>query len=671
MGKPETSFFPISQYSVRLRRTAEEGGEPLGSGTLLIRKEDETVWLLTCAHVFFLKSDPDDEEAESEFVDNVEVEYKAAEAGGRSVTVKLKEKNGDEPAQAGTIMAGNCEETLPCEKDFICVRLDWEDWMECLDNTQLGQTIEGRHSICFGFPNIVNASQISESGRRLETKSSNVSAQKFTVQYEHDPSIRREEEMNAFSGGGLFDLTTGQLVGILCQPYEKTNDEVWAVAASLLEKEWNRSQTVRWDDVCLVRRIHTPFEKGRILPSMRLTLNLFAVLSSFRNGAVIFLLNSEGKALNRLLNHDRLRTLIPRKAWKCINVSDALGLAVQKTRSLIVNMLDREQDWKSAEMLSGSLNLAQTGTSSKLVLFNIDLTAAPQVAPPNIQELVKRISRSVMGTDRFYLFSTSGFIESLQDPGMASEEELNMLCCQAKQSEDPYAFLLREAERQPHILPRLIAQCTRPGENPLLRSAAIRLAILYCTLTNRPDIHALMLDSENRLLLQAEVYSWLPADEKLDLLGRMAMDRPDENFGEQAAGRDAAGYDQNLLLFANELRRLVKKPVWSGDDLKDIWPRLSLPGAFRTLIRYLNSRNVQPEQDSWALLALLDGSRNTVLYWQLLLSCRWGTEALCHRIQNSSDGRFLSLLLDVEPDRNDGAWMRADSMRADLFGPRG
>jgi len=180
-----------------------------------------------------------------------------------------------------------------------------------------------------------------------------------------------------------------------------------------------------------------------------------------------------------------------------------------------------------------------------------------------------------------------------------------------------------------------------------------------------------MLDSENRLLLQAEVYSWLPADEKLDLLGRMAMDRPDENFGEQAAGRDAAGYDQNLLLFANELRRLVKKPVWSGDDLKDIWPRLSLPGAFRTLIRYLNSRNVQPEQDSWALLALLDGSRNTVLYWQLLLSCRWGTEALCHRIQNSSDGRFLSLLLDVEPDRNDGAWMRADSMRADLFGPRG
>lgn len=55
MGKPETSFFPISQYSVRLRRTAEEGGEPLGSGTLLIRKEDETVWLLTCAHVFFLR----------------------------------------------------------------------------------------------------------------------------------------------------------------------------------------------------------------------------------------------------------------------------------------------------------------------------------------------------------------------------------------------------------------------------------------------------------------------------------------------------------------------------------------------------------------------------------------------------------------------------------------
>ena len=129
MGKPETSFFPISQYSVRLRRTAEEGGEPLGSGTLLIRKEDETVWLLTCAHVFFLKSDPDDEEAESEFVDNVEVEYKAAEAGGRSVTVKLKEKNGDEPAQAGTIMAGKLGGKTPPGKKIFFVRVRRGGWV--------------------------------------------------------------------------------------------------------------------------------------------------------------------------------------------------------------------------------------------------------------------------------------------------------------------------------------------------------------------------------------------------------------------------------------------------------------------------------------------------------------------------------------------------------------
>ena len=130
-------------------------------------------------------------------------------------------------------------------------------------------------------------------------------------------------------------------------------------------------------------------------------------------------------------------------------------------------------------------------------------------------------------------------------------------------------------------------------------------------------------------------------------------------------------YDENLLLFASKLRRLVKKPVWSRGDLEDIRPWLSLPGAFRTLTHCLNRRNVQPEGDSQALLELLEDSRNTVLYWQFLLSCRWGTEALCRRIQNGSDGRFLSLLLDVEPDRNDGAWMWADSMRADLFGPCG
>jgi len=79
------------------------------------------VWLLTCAHVFFLKSDPDDEEAESEFVDNVEVEYKAAEAGGRSVTVKLKEKNVDEPAQAAAYNAKRQE------LGSVGVELDWEE----------------------------------------------------------------------------------------------------------------------------------------------------------------------------------------------------------------------------------------------------------------------------------------------------------------------------------------------------------------------------------------------------------------------------------------------------------------------------------------------------------------------------------------------------------------
>lgn len=666
MGKQEISSFPISQYSVRLRR-ADESGQSLGSGTLLIRKEDETVWLLTCAHVFFLKSELD-EDAESEFVENVEVEYKAAEADGGIVAIKLTEKNGDEPASAGTIMAGECEEKLPCEKDFICIKLDWENWMECLENTRLGRTAEGSRSVCFGFPDIANASQVSDSGRRLEATSSNVGPQKFTVQYEHDPSITREKEMNAFSGGGLFDLSTGQLVGIICQSYEETNDEVWAVAASLPEKEWTLSQTVHWDDVCLVQRIHTPFEKGSILPSMRLTLNLFAVLSSFRNGAVIFLLNSKGKALNRLLNHERLRALIPRRAWRCVNAGEMPGLAVQKAKSLIVNMSDQKQDWQSAEMLSGSLKLAQT-RSSKLVLFNIDLTAVPREMPLDIQGLVKRISRSVMGTNQFYLFSTSDFIESLHDPGTVSEEEIDELCCRAEQSGEPYAFLLQTAECQPHIFPRLIAHCVRSDENLPLRSAAIRLAILYSTLTNRPEIHSVLLDNGNRTLLQAEVYPWLPADEKLDLLGRLSMDKPDEDFGEQTAGEDAAAYDKNLLLFTSELRRLVKKPVWSKDDLENIRPWLSLPGAFRTLVHCLNRRDVQSEKDSQALLELLDGSRNTVLYWQFLLSCRWGTEARCRQIQDCADWRFLSLLLDAEPDRNDGAWMWADSMRADLFGP--
>jgi len=671
MGKQETSSFRTSQYSVRISRTADEGGDPLGTGTLLIRREDETVWLLTCAHVFFPKRWlVDGTEAESDFFDKVAVEYKAAEARGRTVTIILKDPEGETLVSAGTIMAGKWEEPESCDKDYICVKLDWEDWMGRLDDTQLGLPDEGRHYIGYGFPNIVNTSRACDSGRWLETKSSNVSKTKFTVQYEHDPSMTREEEMNSFSGGGLFDSETNELVGILCQPYGEANNEAWAVAACLLEKEWNRSQPIFWEDACLVRRIHTPFGNESILPSMRLTLNLFAVLSGIQNGAVIFLLNSEGKTLNCLLNQEKLQRLIPCRTWKSMRAGDKPGLALQRAKSLVVNMSGQEQDWKNAERLAGDLNLTQWGIPSKLVLFNIDLATEPQEAPPDIQKLVKRISEKVMGTEKFYLFSTANFIESLSDFEANAGEETDILCRQAEQREDPYTFFLQETAHRPHLLPWLIAQCTQPGSPPLLRSAVLRLTILYGTLTNGSGIYSILLGSRNKELFWEGVYPELPADEKLDFLGRLAMDRPNEDFWEQAVG-ETATYDENIVLFARALRKLVKKPVWSSGDLEDIRPRLFLPGAFRTLVRCLNRRNAQPERDSQALLELLSGSRETVLYWQFLLSCRWETETLCRRIQGSADGQFLSLLLDTEPAKGEGAWPQADSMRAELFGPHG
>lgn len=690
MERQEKHFDFTGRYSVRLRN-ADNELEYLGTGTLLIRRKDERVWLLTCMHTLFKERvEPGNKSTGSMSpayvpIRRVLVEYKANAAQYQTVTIEIIPQSTAYAVEAnvlpGTVMAGNYREqyveNLSCEEDFVCLNLAWEPWMEFLPDTKLEPAQEFKKYVGYGFQRDLNGHHVGESGTLLEVTSSNINPHKFSFKHSHDPEKDHHLEMAGFSGTGLFHPDTGALVGIVCEEYRNSNNEVWAVSVNLFEEQWNHQQALPWEDVCLVRCIHTPSGRGRIFPSMRLELNLFAILSGIRGEAVVFLLNGVGTPVKDVLCGKSLRALIPNRVWKEIESSEALRLSEQSFDGLVVAMSNQEQDWRQAEQLVRNLNgIGLTGTSSKLVLFNIDVSTIPQDAddPLNLQEVVSRISEWVMGNQQFYLFSTDGLIESLQEPWSRRkrvEEAVENRYRQAQEKEDPYSFLLQEAESWPGIALDLAERCSRPDSTPTLRLAGFRLAILYSAVTNTRRVWPLFRGRECEEFLKQVVYPRLSMDEKLDFLGSLALNEAEgTSLWEKIAGstQDEEAYADDIALFAGSLQKLIKKPVWTKNDIEE-QPELLTPAFFRILLRCLNRSRTSPEQNRQALLELLRESQGNSQYWRLLLCCRWKVAAVSRQLQDmdSFEGQFLPLLLDLKPNMSNGAWSMADSIRSDLF----
>lgn len=694
MERREKHFDFTGRYSVRLKN-ADNEQEYLGTGTLLIRQKDERVWLLTCMHTLFQnRAEPGSESTGNTSpayvpIRRVLVEYKANVAQDQAVTIEIIPKSAAYPVEAnvlpGTVMAGNYKEqykeNLSCEEDFICLKLAWEPWMEFLPDTKLEPAQEYKKYVGYGFHRDLNGHQVGESGTLLEVTASNINLHKFSFKYLHDPEKDHCEEMAGFSGTGLFHPDTGALVGIACEEYCNANNEVWAVSVNLFEEQWNHQQAFLWEDVCLVRCIHTPLGRGGIFPSMRLELNLFAILSGIRGEAVVFLLNGVGTPVKEALCSRSLRVLIPGRVWETTTSSEALRVSEQRFDGLVVTMSNQEQDWRQLEQLIGNLNgIGLTGTSSKLVLCNIDVPTMLQDAdaPLNLQEVVSRISGRVMGGQQFYLFSTDGLIESLQEPCTVSrkkiaEEAVEDRYRQAQEEADPYKFLLQEAERWPGIALDLAERCSGPNSTPPLRLAGFRLAILYSAITNTRRVWPLFRKKECEEFLNQMVYPCLSMDEKLDFLGSLALNGAEgailwEKIAGSTQNEDEGAYAEDIALFADSLQKLIKKPVWTRNDVEE-QPELLTPAFFRILLRCLNRSRTSPEQNRQALLELLRESQGNSQYWRLLLCCRWKVAAVCHQLQDmdSFEGQFLPLLLDLKPNMSNGAWSMADSIRSDLF----
>ena len=687
MEKQGKYFDHTGRYSVRLRN-ADGEQEYLGTGTLLIRQKDERVWLLTCVHTLFqARVEPKGEDGGGSMayvpIRRLLVEYKANAAQNHAVVIEIRPGSGDGPAEAdalpGTVMAGGYqgryEGKLPCEEDFICLKLDWELWMAHLPDISLEPARESDSYVGYGFHRDVNGRQVGESGTLLNVVASNINPMKFSFKYSHDPGKDHWEEMAGFSGTGLFVPGSEGLAGIVCEEYCNADNEVWAVSVSAFEEQWNQPPPVSLDEVCLVRCLHTPSGTGGILPSMRLEFNLFAILSGIRGEAMVFLLNGEGEPLSKALSVGSLRKLIPNRVW---NFSEALRLGGRSVNGVVVPMEDREQDWRRAEQLVGNLSGAGlTGQSSKLVLFNIDVSSMPQEAeaPLNFQKVVRRISEAVMGTQQFYLFSTDGLMDHVREPYTVPEKALTEAVekrhGQAQKEAHPYQFLIQEAERWPGIALRLAERCSKPDSGSSLRLAGFRLAVLYSAVASTRGVWSVFQGEKCAEFLAQELYPSLPVDEKLDLLGSLAL-----NGAEGAAlwetivgGRrmeDAEAYGADAALDA--LQKLFDKPAWTGRDFEEA-PELLAPAFFRILLRCLNRSWTSPEQKRWTLLEALGESRGKSQYWRLLLGCRWKTAAVCRQLQDADrlEGQFLPLLLDLHPNRNDGAWSMADSIRSDLF----
>lgn len=668
MEKQTSSGLTAQDYSVRIV-TNDESRNFLGSGTLLIRKASQTVWLLTCVHVFFPKD-------KSSQVWNGEVEY---HRNGNGVPFEIDwddaddadDNDEDKPHEPGWVMFGKCDSQniyvvqnpASCERDFLCLKLQWESWMNELNDTELGAPEAGGEYFGYGFSSFVNSHDVKDSGSPLRTRAGNVQPSFFSVGYHENFTQTADAQMVGYSGTGLFS-GDGKLVGMVVGRYGSAdNYEATAVRVDKLAPFWNRSQAATLQDFCMVRVLHAPFApkmipREKILPSMRLELNLFTFLSGIPipGDVNVFLLNGEGAPVQEALNEKKLGDLLQRRKWISRDASLRLSKKQQSvTNGLVIHMKNTEEDWTNAGNLAK--NYRQQG--EKLILFDIDVSAEQ----PNFRNIEKQITSQVVGSEPFFLFATHALFRANASPNHALSEQAENLCREAENKLTPYLFFLDEAEQKPALLPNLLEACLHSEAPRNIRVAGLRLTVLFGVLSDSLYVKSLILREDKDFLCKC-VYPELRKDEKLDLLDILSYENSEDA---RALMEKLLSPDDDAWQWSEVLSALTKEEPWSIDALQEILSEPPTPLLFQMILRCLNWRTREPEQNRLAVDRFFDRPESENLYWQFLLCCRWGTEELCRRIETSErETNFLPLLLMPKPDMSTGAWRTADSIRADL-----
>lgn len=639
--------------------------ELLGTGTLLIRKRDQTVWLLTCAHVFF-------REEGKKLYNTVSIEYVGSsekrdkdfsKMPDRRRWIPLVDESTDE--LTNRLEAGELRYTTETASDFVCIRLDWEDWMKDLPDTVFGKAVMGSSKELrgFGFPKKTNNEYQKQKSlisciHLFECTVDTVEQGEIGISYKGHPAEDRDRQMEGFSGTGMFNIA-GELVGIVSRPRGEGEYFLAKLVPALLIKErWERSEKrFSWEEISLMWMIRNPAPGQPLLPYLHQRANLFCLLNGIRGAAAIFLLNHKGEKLDAVLRE--LSSVVPGRAWTSFLVTQGGEFEPKELngKGVVVFLRFCQRDWG----LTWDFLKKRWREENCLLLFSVD------VSPSSEQEADDELAYETPGKDNlrligeripigmrdkpYYLLLTGCFVDQNYPFPPERQEELLR---RAEGESDPPGFLVRELEKRPSAFYGVVSACARSGQTAL-RRAGCRLAIGYWSICGQSTMH--LFRGESGFL--RDLYgAYLNGAERTALLGQLALS---EGGAADAMLNTVLEEEDDAPEYLYAVDQCGAASRWAEKELEPcLLACLTSHAAFDLLLACLNEHKRQ-EEDYETLLALLERLREEGVvtdrsyYWKTLLRSRWGTAQLPGRLEGSG---IPAQLFDPWPDTKDTA--RAD-----------
>ncbi len=491
----------IDEYSVRLSR-ADDPKQLLGSGTLIIRRRDRQVFLLTCAHVV---RDLDDEE-------DFQVEYYYANQGAHRIKILLP--------KGGFIRCGNGafdipEENLPIGEDYVCYSLSWEPWMWKLLDTQWERPESLQKLGGFGFPkekNLVYSERAPMGGGttlNVEVSNRAPSDGYFYCRFlDRTPfPLPLDMVLPGFSGTGLFD-NDGRLVGIVkgrnSARDSENHYEFAAVAAAEVLHSLYQAHPAKssWENAALVRWLSNPLggngSDANVLAMAAKTVNLWCLLLVLREPVVMILLNRSSSMKNALSETNWLDT-----RWRAVSTDDVepsfrenLGIVYTVPYHRINSVQEILRSWRLLE-------------HDMPILLHIDLTEDTACNPSLTDRL---FWERVAGQKEYILLASENyFVPSLLSDGYEiSDTEIEEHLRACRTSVALYDRLLYCVQCHPLDMASLLGRLRTETDGWQQKTVLCQLALLYKKLTGA-DITELVNESYHRVL------PFLSGDETRDM----------------------------------------------------------------------------------------------------------------------------------------------------------
>lgn len=664
MEKQQTDFELMSQYSVRISR-ADNPSALLGTGTLLIRQEFRTAWLLTCAHVFF----PNKQGSEPLSAVNVEYAYLARKGGVHAP--RLLRLSGRGPI--AEVMAGILQWRDDVAADYVCLDLGWEAWMAELPDTTFAEPVVGTTLKGAGFPqwqnddyNILD-NPINSTIRPLSMQVSAPGAKGWTsLKYEGFPAVHRDAQMEGLSGAALYDAA-GQLVCMISAPRGEDSGyfEVKAFTLTGLERtleKLRRTRPIVWESFSLAWCIRDPSPGQPVLASLRHKINLFYLLGGIRGAAVVLLLDHRGEELKSAL--ELLDDVVPFRNWERFSIAESYRFDPDSMEGggAVISMTFQAEDWSRAEEFLNS----RWEEAGLLLLFHVDISPCSKSTltlgnsgSDDLRAAMEDISWALQERPYYLLFTTC-FADF---PSAARQEEVSELLDRAKEDPDPFQYVLTQLDKHPCIYRAVMQQAAR-SQNHLLRMVGCRLAIRYGLLLGRPSICQLFRAGDTDFI-QGAFHNSLEESEKTALLGQLVLSAGSDADTILSTILDNEFLDTSSADLTEDLRLLTKEKTWTREFLESRFGDVTHDFFEQVLICLNDPRRTQ--SDYKVFLSVLKSWNDRSFYWKALLRSRWGVLQLSLAL-GGDDGKTAAMLLDPKPDTSDTtASDYAAAVREQLF----